>query len=901
MSKKGVAVVFLVFVFIFSQFSVQASESQCPTFTHYVNPGFNYKGIIKFGGLDLDPGKGGVQDTLTVVPGAKVTAQARWTFGTACPGCRIYVNAFGSWEPEAEIAKLYSGTIGSRESGDLTPFFFSAPEKEGDYIVRAIFVLGDNYARDFHGLNQQGGTCRGERHVFFMDGSLRVSGEHLGVEIHSPKPEAGIVQRNLGDTVLVNATVYGDVSSVVVFIDGKNVSKELPYQWETVNESLGVHVIAVEAIGNKTRKREEVRVELFNLSSTGDIPPFLWIKEFTGNLGDTGLSSNGQFMILTVNDDIRLYSQKGKLEWGKSYKGIRKVSISRDGNALAAAFEKSLFYLSPSGDILWNITVPEKIGDIALTPFGKAIVASGKRILYLHSDGSSLWNISLDENINAASVSDEENLALASKNRIYLLSNESILLWSYPAPGEVKAISSIQDGTVVAGAGKDILYVSKGILRQSIPVQDPIVDVAVSVDGNSILVGSEKAVRFYQNGTLLWHKDTKGPVRKVLMSEDASILLYAEDNRVALLVNEYKKRGSPAVTNTEGLVVIGALALVALLAFVLRSRRKKQEKTAPAKTPVIERKEAQIELEHVSEGLKMLREGSLLIQVVNSKTKKPVINATVHLNGRSKDTDEDGRVVFEDVARGRYSLRVERKFYRDINTEHVFRGPEEQVRLEMTPLVGIREEDEVRLKAAVGEVKRGYTSVSHLDTCLPSYFKSLAESVVDFVEASSDLSSGSKYFDYNDILESLVTTAETVCQDLTEILLDWRNVKLYEVGGKPGEECTTKFGDRGKIEKAVSNPPQYVEASIPIIRRRLSLIDDEITDKIGKLTITPLSGMWKMADDLVRKAEEEYGRGGAVEKLRAAVKLVFADAILDCVEDMMRRKDILDRLSHGIL
>jgi hypothetical protein len=885
------------FIIIFlTTVTVQGAEPKCTPYTHFVAPGFDYKGIIKFDGMDLDLKKDGLQRTLVVAPGEKMAAQAGWTFGTACPGCRFYVNVFGSWNPETEIAKLYSGPIGSVSSSEVSPFFFRAPKVPGEYVVRAVFILGDGYADDFHASNLKF-SCSGDQHIFVMDSFLNVSGEYLGVEILSPPSGRGVVEESLGDTVVINASIHGNATEVVVFIDGKNVSNKLPYTWNTANESQGLHVVAVEAAGNNTRAREEVTVELSNLSKVGKPPSVTWVKEFNNGFVEAQLSGDARLVLILADDTLYLYRQKGDPVWRKSLRGITQVAISREGSALAAASEKLFLYLSASGEVLWNRTFPEKISSIALTPSGKAAVAFGKEIYYLDALGRRLWNISLEETIDTITAPGEESIAVSAKNRIYLLSNGSSIRWSYLAPGDVKAIASTPAGTVAAATEKDLLYLSEGTLKQSFPANGSIVSVALSSGGRNIITAAGRVLRLYQNGTLLWSKETRSPVKNVFLSEDASILVYSEDGRIVLSRIEPEKRGGVYITGMKTYGVVAALVAIAAVGLILYSRRKKPKKEVP---PPTGKKEIQVELEPVSEDLKILGEGSLMVHVLNSKTKKPVIRARIRLDGRFKETDEKGQALFEDVGKGRYSLRVERESYKPIKAEHVFRGPEEQIRLELTPVIGLREEDETRLKAALEEVKRSYSAVSHLDSCLPGYFKSIAENIVDFVETSSDLPGDFK-FDYSYLIEGLVSISEEVCKDLSEIILDWRNVKLYEVGGGPGEDCPAKaFGDIGKMEKAASDPGRFLDIHMRAISRRLTLLDSEITDKIGELTIIPLSGIWRIAQKLVEHARQSTGQGGK-EELRASIGLIFADSLLEYVEEMLQKENVLGRMRHQIL
>ncbi len=902
MRLKGYSLAAALVLLFFTWGSEQVHASECPVYTHYVTQGYDYKGLIKFGGIDLDPMRGGIQNTLQTAPGKRVKAQARWIFGSECQDCRIYVNVFGSWDQDREIAELYSGPVGTSSSITLAAFSFNAPDTEGEYIVRVIFSMGGGYAGDFQaaGLKK---SCEGERHVFFMDGLLNVSGEAVGVRILSPRVEvgAGVAKKLKGASLVINASIRGNISGVEVFIDGKKVSDELPYTWSTVNESPGIHLVAVEAFRDAIRVRDEVRVELASGSYTGtEKPPALeWVTEFAGELKAAVPSGDGRFILAAVDDALLMYDRAGSLVWRKTQKGIRKIAVSPDGSTLAAASERVLTYMTNSGDDLWNFTPGEGIAAAAVTPSGKTAVASRGTIHLLDAAGGVVWNVSLGEDLIALSAAGDEYVAAASKNRIFLFSNQSALQWSYPLPGEVKALASTASGMIAAATKEEVVLISDGVLIRSFSVEDSTTGIGVSSDGRDVAVAGKNSVRLYRDGAMIWSVASESPVRDVFIMGDASEVLYTEGSRMVMLRGGIKKDVGPGIEGVKIWVIAVAVVAAAAAGIILRSRKlKPPEKPEPAGE---EGKEAKIELEPVSESLKILGEGSLMVHVLNSRTKKPVLKATVYLNGRSKETDEDGKAVFEDVTRGRYKIKVERKFYHPVEAGHVFRGPEEQVRLELAPKIGLREEHEARLKTALEEVRGRYETVAHLDTCLPGYLRSVAESIVDFVETSSDILG-----EYGEeTMENLVSTAESVCEGLGEVILDWRNVRLYEVGGKAEGECHARpLREVEKLDKAVSDPGKFIDIHLPSLRRRLELLDREITGLIGRLTITPLAGVWKIAEGLIVDAQGAMGErdeGKKKLKAKASLELVFAGYLLACAEDMLKKEDILERLRHHIL
>lgn len=900
MNKKALAS--MAFLVLFTIVPVQASS--CTTNTYTVTPGFDFKGIIKFDYLDLNIRQGGIQNTLVVSPGQRVTAQVRWTFGTSCSECKFYINVYGSWKPGEEIAKLYSGPISTTPSISVVPLPFKAPTAQGEHILRVIFSLGEGYAEDFQALNIIKSPCVENRHVFFFDGLLNVSstakGEALEIKITSPKSKTGFIEETLGKTIDINANISGNVSDMTLYIDGRNLSKVLPYSWSTSNESEGVHVITLEAIdlANNT-VRKEIKVELLNRSATGELPPIIWANEIGGGVGDLDFSRDGRIILVTGKDYLSLYDQDGIRLWRRTIKGSPKVSLSPDGKKIATALRKEIHYLSDTGVLIWNYTLPGDAGDIALTNSSFVAVTSGRKIYYIDSNGTRLWNRSLDDTINMIAASGD-SIAATAKNRVYLLSNDSTVMWTYITPALINTLAASAKGEVVIGTQRDIYYLSgNGTLKWNFLAPAVISSIAISADGKYLAAASGKILYFFEGTSLLWSQQIRNPIQKVFLSDDGANLVFATGSAISLTQNFQVKKGwGPELEDKKILaLVLAGVMIIVFYAYVSKKRKPALE----AKRPVKEEKKAGINLEAVSEGLQIFKEGSLLIDVLNSKTKRPVIKASVVLDGRVRETNEKGRVIFEDLSKGRYDIKIEREFYKTVEEKYVFRGPEEHLRIELTPVFGLRDADMGRLKNALGALKKNYQVVSSLDSCLPSYYKSIGENVVDFVETVSDIPSYFKAFNYEDVIENLISVADLICRDLSEIMVEWKNVKLYEVGGKTGAECKAKpFRGLNEFEKAVTAPEEFIELSKSTVRQRLSIIDGEITDKIKELTIMPLSGLWRISEKLIRLAEEKPGHG-AEDQLRIAILLIFADSLLDYVEEMLQNDEVIDRLKHSIL
>jgi len=342
------------------------------------------------------------------------------------------------------------------------------------------------------------------------------------------------------------------------------------------------------------------------------------------------------------------------------------------------------------------------------------------------------------------------------------------------------------------------------------------------------------------------------------------------------------------------------LAVAVLLGIYAYWDKRRRMVAKVGKRPRGEVKEADINLEAVSEAMGLFKHGKMQVDVKNANTTKPVIKAVVGLGNRIMETDEEGMVVFEDVPRGSYEVMVKRDFYNATRKKIDFQE-EERIQINLTPTSGLGETEIERLKNALERVRNSYLAVPASDPCLPIYYKSIGEKVINFVEKLSDIPTVSKNINYNEVVEELIIAAEFICGELGEIISDWKNVKIYERGtGEEGECATPDFRGLPEFEEALQDSGKFVETHLPKTRRRLHSIDDEITGRIKEITIMPISGVWRISEGLLSMTETE-SEEGPTNQFKTAILLLFADAMLDYVEKMLSSEKILERLRVSII
>jgi hypothetical protein len=137
-----------------------------------------------------------------------------------------------------------------------------------------------------------------------------------------------------------------------------------------------------------------------------------------------------------------------------------------------------------------------------------------------------------------------------------------------------------------------------------------------------------------------------------------------------------------------------------------------------------------------------------------------------------------------------------------------------------------------------------------------------------------------------DELNEFVEKALRVCKDLSEIMVDWRNIRIYKAASVL-EEKTCEAKDL--IEKLDDlKLPEFHS-----VEEKLRKTDMLITNKMEEFTILPVSNLWNISKSLVEMASQESG-------LKRASSLLFAEILLFYVEEMLNNKEIGERLKLAI-
>ncbi|RLG55223.1 MAG: hypothetical protein DRN95_08035 [Candidatus Hydrothermarchaeota archaeon] len=172
-----------------------------------------------------------------------------------------------------------------------------------------------------------------------------------------------------------------------------------------------------------------------------------------------------------------------------------------------------------------------------------------------------------------------------------------------------------------------------------------------------------------------------------------------------------------------------------------------------------------------------------------------------------------------------------------------------------------KREDELskELENILIEINEAYLKVSKFDECLPSYFKSIVENLVAYVARERK--------------ENMIKECKFVCEKIIDLMLDWRLINLYKAK-QERKICRAK-----KIENKKYN--------IEDVEAKIKEIDELILNKVSELTVYPLVEILRISRELVERKNEE--------------SIFVAGVLLDYIEEMVTREEILERLRLSIL
>jgi len=438
-------------------------------------------------------------------------------------------------------------------------------------------------------------------------------------------------------------------------------------------------------------------------------------------------------------------------------------------------------------------------------------------------------------------------------------------------------------GLVVAGAGNKIISINtieKKVLDELL-VQGSIKAISLSEDYKSTLVATNESINLYRNNDLLWRRSADD-ITSTLIGPNGDYFGYATGTKLLLykikteVIIEPPKRRF-AESKSIYLAITGVVVVLLGLGLLFRKRRAG----------------AQVELAPETS-----LEKKFTVKVVN-QAGASVVNASVKMGNIEKRTDANGEAAYKGIS-GEHIILIEKPLY-DVRSEvYVAKEGKETIEISIPSSIHLNDKQLDKIGQIRGVLARSLGEVSSFDDCLPNYYTGVAERFIKFIEAVTD---NPEFFvnnenNYSRIIDDFIDILFQICEDISNIMVDWKNVQIYRasMGLKTGKsepvELETGFYD--SFVELNLNPEAYLNHATQLVKDTSANLDKKITEKMGELTILPVTGLWKISNELVEKSASTKG-------YKSAIRVILAIEILKYAEKMFENPSIVERLKRTIV
>ena len=272
------------------------------------------------------------------------------------------------------------------------------------------------------------------------------------------------------------------------------------------------------------------------------------------------LSRDGNYIVTSQGQAVRLFSRQGILLWDKSPGDVvTSVSISPDGAYIVASGGKTVQSWYNSGSGLGKNTT-ETVRTVKISPVNDQIlVATSQALRSYNISYVPNWYDDTTSPGYLAISGDGTGIVTTIGNHIRMYHGSGTLLWDRSFPGgNIICLAYSRDGsTVVAGCddGTVLILDRDGNLLFSGNVGTWATSVGISDDGSTIATGSidDQVHIFDRKGTLLGATVTKSAIKSgsVVVSGDGSLIVVVDlSNVYGYLRSGFTAPASPVPAGT---------------------------------------------------------------------------------------------------------------------------------------------------------------------------------------------------------------------------------------------------------------------------------------------------------------------------------------------------------------
>jgi len=282
------------------------------------------------------------------------------------------------------------------------------------------------------------------------------------------------------------------------------------------------------------------------------------------------------------------------------------------------------------------------------------------------------------------------------------------------------------------------------------------------------------------------------------------------------------------------------------------------------------------------------------VRVLDSASRTPIPGAAVQTGSATQKTDAIGETMFTLDRGGQRTVSVS-------GIPNLYDGGTVSVdgdtaTILLSSAVRPDQEQDARLRFVREAFENRYREVSGYDRCIPNFYRSVAQRLIEYVRGMTATHFIRGKAGPKEVTDQMISVIESVCTELSEIMVSKRNIDLYarsRSGNENSAGCNASQIRYDLLSDLIASPSGFVSATGPKVEQALLEIDREITSRTRDMSVFPITGVWSIAKSLLA---DQSG-----DDLEHAIRILIADTLLMYAKEMYENPEIVKRMKQGIL
>jgi len=282
------------------------------------------------------------------------------------------------------------------------------------------------------------------------------------------------------------------------------------------------------------------------------------------------------------------------------------------------------------------------------------------------------------------------------------------------------------------------------------------------------------------------------------------------------------------------------------------------------------------------------------VKVLDSASRTPVPDVAVQTGSATQKTDASGEAIFTLDRGGQRTVSVS-------GIPNLYEGRTVSVdgdaaTILLSSAVRPDQGQDAKLRFIRGAFENRYREVSGYDRCIPNFYRSVAQRLIEYVRGMTATHFIRGKAGPEEVTDQMISVIESVCTELSEIMVSKRNIDLYArsaAGNENSAGCNASQIRYEPLSELIASPSGFVSATSPKVEHALLEIDRGITSRTRDMSVLPITGVWSIAKSLLAD------RSG--DDLEHAIRILIADTLLMYAKEMYENPEIVKRMKQGIL